>query len=511
MAAAAVLLLLVSAPYVIANHLSGDNYVFGGFLLNPIDGNSYLAKMYQGWQGSWRFRLPYSAEPGPGTFLFLFYLFLGHLARLIQQPLVGVFHAARLVSAVAMALALWAFCRAYLPDRSTRRVGFLLALFGSGLGWLAVPWGAFTMDFWVAEAYPFLSAYANPHFPLGLALLLWFLLPADRGPRRVIALLGGVALAFLLPFAAVLALGILVGMALLPGADRRWSLRRAGWMALGAMVVAGYDLWIVRVQPALAVWNAQNLTPTPPIYDLLLAFSPALPFAMVASLAFLRGRLQQGRIVVVWFVVVAALIYFPYSLQRRLLTGVYVPVAVLGALGLARLTADHPRRFRRMALVLVALSLPTNLVVLLTAWHGASTHAPLLYLAQGEKQALDWIAAHTPADALVLASPEMGMYLPAHTGRRVIYGHPFETVNAEFERAALEDFFRSTGRPDARLRFLVQREVDFLFWGPRERALGGAAPLPEQAIRFQTGDVAVYAVHADLASPELEIVNAPPR
>ena len=47
---------LISASYLWAYQSSGNEYEFGGFLLNPIDGNSYLAKMYQGWLGNWRFQ-----------------------------------------------------------------------------------------------------------------------------------------------------------------------------------------------------------------------------------------------------------------------------------------------------------------------------------------------------------------------------------------------------------------------------------------------------------------------
>ena len=35
---------------------------------------------------------------------------------------------------------------------------------------------------------------------------------------------------------------------------------------------------------------------------------------------------------------------------------------------------------------------------------------------------------------LILSSPEMGLFIPAQTGRRVLYGHPFETVNADAEK-----------------------------------------------------------------------------
>lgn len=89
-------MLAVSLPYAWALAAGGDTHVFGGFLLNPIDGNSYLAKMMQGWSGAVTFTLPYTAEPGEGVILFVFYLFLGHPgAPIYSLADAGVANAAR--------------------------------------------------------------------------------------------------------------------------------------------------------------------------------------------------------------------------------------------------------------------------------------------------------------------------------------------------------------------------------------------------------------------------------
>ena len=213
---------LVAIPYLWAYQNSGDSHVFGGFLLNPIDGNSYLAKMYQGWGGNWRFHLPYTAEPGEGGFLFLFYLALGHIARISGGSTQLIFHLARIGSAIALVVSLWNFFGSVLAHGRPRSLAFGFALFGSGLGWLASIFGMMSADFWVAEGYPFLAAYANPHFPLGIAIMLWIMAPnsSDNIPginghstwSRLLIVAAGFSLAIIMPFGVVIAGVVLSGL-----------------------------------------------------------------------------------------------------------------------------------------------------------------------------------------------------------------------------------------------------------------------------------------------------------
>jgi len=96
---ALIFLIVISVPYIIASALVDDAHVFGGFLLNPVDGNSYLAKMDLGYSGNWLFSLSYTFETGEAVFLFIFYIFLGHIARWIGAPLILIFHIFRIFGA----------------------------------------------------------------------------------------------------------------------------------------------------------------------------------------------------------------------------------------------------------------------------------------------------------------------------------------------------------------------------------------------------------------------------
>ncbi|MDD5370086.1 MAG: hypothetical protein PHQ40_13455, partial [Anaerolineaceae bacterium] len=212
------MLMLAVLPYFLAERMGGTQFVFGGFLLNPLDGNSYLAKMFEGWQGAWTFTLPFTATPGEGTYLFVFYLLLGHIARWTGLSLLLVFHLARVLSALVFLVALNRFFQWVLPEHKLTVLAFTLAALGGGLGWLAYPWlGLFTPDMWVAEAFPFLSVYSNPHFPLALALLMAILQSYSRrfsSGQWAKSISAGFSIGMLLPFGVVIAGLLLIARAI---------------------------------------------------------------------------------------------------------------------------------------------------------------------------------------------------------------------------------------------------------------------------------------------------------
>ncbi len=519
---ALLVLLLITVPYLTAWAMAGPEHSFGGFLLNPVDGNSYLAKMYEGWRGEWRFTLPYTAEPGSGAYVYTFYLALGHLARLAGLPLIGMFHLARLLGTALLLWVLWRFLLKLHPQSKYLRLSFALAGMGLGLGWLVFPFGLVSSDFWVAEAYPFLSAYTNPHFVLSLAILIWLLTirPAradDKQHKRgatwgeaAVAVLASAALGSMSPFAVAQGLAVL-GMVLvwrvfnawrstrmaatgLPGlagdlrADRsfRAVLIRLACLCLGSAPVVLYTAWSFQNAPVLAAWYAQNQTPAPALWDLLLAFSPALLLALLGlGLAWRRSEIQiQIQIGVSWAVLALVMVYLPFGLQRRFLVGLAVPLAALAGFGLERLESRSGQRARSIGIAALIATLPTLLLVVLAGQFGGLSHDPLLYLTRGEAQALAWVESNTPAHALLLAAPQNGLFIPARTGRRVLYGHPFETVNAKVEEAAVTDFFtKAAADPLKATDFLAKQKVDYVFYGPREQLLGPLPVLPGERRR----------------------------
>jgi len=481
--AAAVLTLL---PYLLANQLAPAGTRFTGFLINPVDGFSYLAKMRQGAAGSWFFTLPYAARPGPGALLFIYYLFLGHLAAWSGLPLLAVYQAARILNAFATFVLAYVLLDWAVEERTAVRFGWALVLCGAGLGWISTLFGHPASDMLIPESIPFLGAFSNPHFPLAmaatLAAVLAVALPGGKTAVRTgVALAAGLVLGAVLPFAAVvpfLVLGLWVGANLL----RR---ERAGGGALGYRPLlsflgfgvglapwAVYDLWLSRAYPMLAAWNAQNQTPSPPPWDYALGFGVVLALAVV-GLWWRKTTKPAKTLLLLWAGLGLLLLYAPLAFQRRLSLGLFFPLSALAALGLLQLGA-HGAKVRTVAMLAVALAVPSNLLVVGAGVLGAASGDPVFVYTEPELEAYDWLGEHAPPGALVLASSRTGNRLPALLEVRVLYGHPFETPDAERALATVQALFSTASTVDGREQ-LHDLGVEYVFYGPAERALGHPA------------------------------------
>lgn len=495
-----VILVMIILPYWIAQTAPEPGLIFGGFLLNPLDGNTYLAKMQQGWQGAWAFQLPYSAEPNSGAYLFLFYLFLGHLAHWLSLPTVLVFHAARILSAGLLLAALKSlFTRIFSDQPKVAYWAFLFAALGSGLGWLAALAGGFTSDFWVAEAYPFLSMYSSPHFSLGLAILLWFLAWDRRAVRKrdiPVLAIAGLLLGIILPFGVAVAILVVLGVSLFD----LITTRKLSWIASLTFLLPGglvvlYQFIVIRTDPILAAWDRQNQTPTPVLWDFLVSFSPWLVLAIGGLVQSIRQRNRPLILLSGWLILGLLLIYLPFNLQRRFMLGYMIPVAGLAAFGLAEFRV---KRKNWIGICALGLTLPTLAIILLGGIRAVKNGEPTLTIRQTEMKAFVYLSQNSQVSDLVLASPETSLFIPAYTGRRVIYGHPFETVNARTMKAAVEAFFQGS-LDDQSLRWARAEGVKWILWGPREDAYGALPAELPAGLRLvhAEGDVQLFELQAE--------------
>ena len=265
------------------------------------------------------------------------------------------------------------------------------------------------------------------------------------------------------------------------------------WVGLGGAPPLLYYVYITNTHPVLKGWNAQNLTTSPPWWDVLISFSPALLLALPGVWYIWQRGTWAQRILVSWGILCLLLLYFPFALQRRFITAFYVPVTCLAGWGVKQLAGERERVQRVLVTVWAVLAIPTNLILIATGVFAAQTHDLNIYLTRGEADGLAWLGEHASTDDLILAGPEIGAYIPARTDGRVLYGHPFETVNAEAQEALVTGFY-ADGKSSAQLAaFLQDQGIDYVFYGPREQALGQLVVPEDWRPAFKSHNVTIYA------------------
>jgi hypothetical protein len=496
------LVIASSLPYLVAWAATPDGAHFTGLVVNPLDGHSYIAKMRQGLDGSWCFRLPFTPEPHEGAPLFLFHLGLGHLARWTGLPLIAVYHGARVLAGAILLLVAHRFIVALGGEPGQNRLALLLLAVSSGLGWLAAPLGYLSADLWVPEAFVFYAMLATPHFPLAIALMLIILMALARPGREpgcrqaLVAAVASVGLGAVQPFGVIPVYGTLaLWLALRWLDERRVPWRTVGWTVAAGLVALAYPLYgvlAIRADPVLAGWSAQNLTPSPPVWDWLLSMGLVAVLAVPGLVITLRRRWAGGQLLAAWVIAAFVGMYAPLALQRRLALGLQVPVAILAAAGWWQVIRPRLRANLRgpATATLVGLSALTHLFLIGLIAAAALGGEPRFYLADGERQALEWLRREVDHDQVVLCAPQTGMFVPAWAGRRVVYGHPFETLDAERRQAQVEAYWAGEMNSAEQAAFLAENRVGYVLLGLRERALG--MTVPDEPLVFQAGDVRVY-------------------
>jgi hypothetical protein len=349
---------------------------------------------------------------------------------------------------------------------------------------------------------------ANAHFPLALAALcVWMSLlirpPASPGYASALGAGLGVTLALVAPYALIPAA---VTGAVALAARRADPELKSGegpgmlalWLGLLAVLLVwvAYYLSVVSSDPILGAWNAQNQTPSPQPLAYVFAFLPLLIAA--GFLAFPTAPpipARTGRVLLVWILATAAVLYAPFSVQRRFVLGVFVPIGLLAVQGVAGLRI--PAYFRNLLFAaLLATTAPSHVLVLAAGLESVRSGRSGQVIPDEALAAYRWLAENAPEESLVLAGALAGNQIPAFASVRVIYGHPYETPYAP---QALETVRRAfSGDLSPRDAARDWEGPVFVYYGEEERGLGSPAWLDDLELVYSQGGTQIF---RDPASP----------
>jgi len=207
-----------------------------------------------------------------------------------------------------------------------------------------------------------------------------------------------------------------------------WAKRR--WSARFTVPIVAYNAWVFTANPAFRQWGAQNTILSPHPLHYLLGYLPLLIPAVPGAIQAFRDRDDRWLLPLAWLLVVPLLLYLPFNLQRRMIAGVQVPLALLAARGLLSWARSpdqtgregRARSRRRMGLVaFVALAVLSNVLLVTGSLIEVSRRAPPIFRPAAEIAAIDWLGGQAESGDTVLSTFETGNLIPARTGSPRLY------------------------------------------------------------------------------------------
>jgi hypothetical protein len=527
--------LAIALPYAWAAGLVPDGAVWGGLLFSPDDQNVHLAWARQAAQGQLFVRDVFTTEnlsDGSRPLFFNALTFLiGSLSRLTTLDVVWIYHAVRVASAVLGLYALHALSKRWSGDWRVRLSTVALAAFAGGAGWLASllpqvlgsrvlidrPDGSLMMP----EAWGFASNFA---FALNAASILLLCVIYERlgrareGDKKAlsVAAMAALLLSNIHTYDAIPLVVIIAIAAFLEARGAGKEKARGIWKP-SLIVIAAALLpiaWQVLVYANSAEFRlkAQTPTPAPPIWDLLLSYSPLFILAVVGLISMRRGGgqvLGEGKYLpVAWAVATVVLIYAPVSFARKMIEGLHLPLCFLAALGLTALLSKLKNPVRRVAWVGAVFVLSLSMVKF-ALWCVGENWAdnnrsrglmPPLYIAQSDARALAFIDEQpTRAKYLraALCLPKVGSYVPRATGASTFAGHWAETLNLEGRNGKLAQairFYEGGLSTSEAGDWLAKNHIRWVLEGPYEKAAGSniAARYPNLKQVWAQGETRLF-------------------
>jgi len=495
-----------------------EDLVFNGAPATYADeAATYWSWMRQARDGRFFLTDLYTTEDHPRNYVNLLWWLLGTACRVTGWSVVAVYSGARVLLGALLIVLLFRLARRLFDRPGERLACFLVLLLGGGweglfrlLGPLPGVPRLGSPGWWMPEISTFFTLMLFPHFLAGFACMIagtlammsaWSTEPLPGARRARSSALAGLAMALLTffhPYDAVSLMGALWTAPLLFGlVERRWPWREWTQSAVASAVWLPsflYNLAVFTANPAMRAWDLQNLMPTPIPKKLIICLGAGLVLSFLAMLA-LRRLSRPQLVMAAWLLSTLVIIHLPLRFQRRMMGGIQFPLAALGVVGVASVVVPlasalmrrlgrpwtAPDRAGAACLAVIALLAPawcaTPPYLLRDEWAGVRAATYPAWLRKEEVAALKFLETSAPPDSRVLASYEMGNWLPPYTGLRCVLGHYALTIDSDARKRDIARFFSAGEEEDAWRREILGRwKVSYVLHTEHERALGAFDP-----------------------------------
>ncbi len=507
----AILTAILALPFLYAYFSTPPNLYFSGLhMLAPGDYSVYFSYITQAQNGHFLFRDLFTTESTSYNIINTFWVFAGIVGNFFSLSPQWAFQAARLISIPFLVFTLYIFFSYFYQSEKHRKFILIFACFASGLGVYFLPFFPMVRqiqtdrvmlppDIWVSESNIFLSMLHSGHmvFSLALTVIIFFLsiLFAEKKNYLLSACSGVVALALFSfhPFQAPVIFGVQIFFALYESIkNKKIEISYITHIFLTFLIsspMIAYYIFMLQFDPITQERAVQNINLSPPLYSMFMGFGFLGVFALAGTIFCNKTPMRDKRrdFLVVWIVVQLMLMYAPLNYQRRLIEGFSVPLIILSFDfiifvydKLKIIIRSNTWRFLLLntlnaIIIFILIFLPSNIFVYSADFLRYIKKDSYIYFPKKDIEPLLWLS-HKNNEGAVLAEINTSHFIPAIAGKQVFAGHMIETVHFSEKLKEVNDFFRDNSNDNEKIEFLKKNNIRYVYYGPKEKALGNFKP-----------------------------------
>ena len=481
-------------------------------------------------QGEWLFKNRYEIPAHSGGYFSICWGLFGQLGGLLRLSPLQIFQVIRWFSVLLLLGAFGWVSDSLIEDRWLRKLTIILFGLGGSVGaWLFLlgrkGLGDATLiriaaDLW-SPIHPFFSIAFVPHFPFALG---WFLLAngawlsGERTKKKFLYFVSGICLVIsglTHPYEMLTFGGTLLGATFLRKIQKR-KIGQSLWSLVpfvGILGITGYYFWLTHFHPGFRAWR-NNFTGFRPVWVILLGGGPVLWLGL-AELFCLFNRLRildvKEQWLFVWGTLSIILLYAPFlPFAFSFSTCLLLPHYFLTARWLSRRMQQKESMIKAGSVVVTSFLSVTSFFLLWEAFMlpkttfsrhlfvGKNSELDPIFIPLPVKEAMVWFGHHAVKDTVVLGAWETLIQIPAYADTYVLVGHKDLSSNRERKKEDIATFFDSQTSNNWRKAFLDRWKIDYLFYGPKEKALGNLLPetLPFLHPLYSKDGVSIYGVRS---------------
>ena len=459
------LVILTSLTRIYAFTKTPAGYTWTGSLsFCWMDWHVYGTYVEQARAGKFLFADLYTSPAESRPMFNIVWLSIGLFARLTGLSSQAALEITRLLAIPGLLFFLYLLIAHLITDIKQRKIAFVLAVFAGGWGVYLLPAitsflssagtaGYFLpIDFYVPEAFVFLSVFYSVHFIIsltGFIVLLLLALLASQEKKLLYAWpagLVGSVLANFHPHIFVLAVSIIMIYWLYLFFKKR--IEFVYLVKFGSIVfLLSLPSLVYQYKMLSTPWGqTQAWQSNTGIYNysyVLAGFGMILVLALGSIILSARRKIEIKHydFLIVWLGVQTILTLIPTSLQRRFLEGLSIGLCILASYSLTRVLS------KRWLVIDIAIFRRLFYIAIFTVVFGFSFiffmyfdfmninyGSYMMYARTDALRAIEILPQYVEADGLILADEVNSVLIPHYSLRPVFAAHPNETIDFRYKK-----------------------------------------------------------------------------